>query len=95
MIKRYFYLFLCYNEIGGIMDYNYEENMHKVRKNGLLLTDKQVNVLEKYNINYNMFKSMNDLICEIEDILNNDYYEDLDNVSQELAEYNYYNNTNK
>jgi len=38
---------------------------------------------------------MNDLICEIEDILNNDYYEDLDNVSQELAEYNYYNNTNK
>jgi len=77
------------------MDYNYEENMHKVRKNGLLLTDKQVNVLEKYNINYNMFKSMNDLICEIEDILNNDYYEDLDNVSQELAEYNYYNNTNK
>lgn len=77
------------------MDFNYEENMHKVRENGLLLTDKQVNVLEKYDINYKNIRNMNELIYEIEDILNQDYYEDLDLVSKELAEYNYYNNTNK
>lgn len=69
--------------------------MHKVRENGLLLTDKQVNVLEKYDINYKNIRNMNELIYEIEDILNQDYYEDLDLVSKELAEYNYYNNTNK
>ena len=69
--------------------------MHKVRENGLLLTDKQVNVLEKYDINYKKIRNMNELIYEIEDILNQDYYEDLDLVSKELAEYNYYNNTNK
>lgn len=69
--------------------------MHKVRENGLLLTDKQVNVLEKYEINYKNIRNMNELIYEIEDILNQDYYEDLDLVSKELAEYNYYNNTNK
>ena len=95
MIKRYLYLFLCYNWCGDIMDFNYEENMHKVRENGLLLTDKQVNVLEKYEINYKNIRNMNELIYEIEDILNQDYYEDLDLVSKELAEYNYYNNTNK
>ena len=77
------------------MDFNYEENMHKVRENGLLLTDKQVNVLEKYDINYKNIRNMNELIYEIEEILNQDYYEDLDIVSKELAEYNYYNNTNK
>ena len=77
------------------MDFNYEENMHKVRENGLLLTDKQVNVLEKYEINYKNIRNMNELIYEIEEILNQDYYEDLDLVSKELAEYNYYNNTNK
>ena len=69
--------------------------MHKVRENGLLLTDKQVNVLEKYEINYKNIRNMNELIYEIEDILNQDYYEDLDLVSKELSEYNYYNNTNK
>ena len=69
--------------------------MHKVRENGLLLTDKQVNVLEKYDINYKHIRNMNELIYEIEDVLNQDYYEDLDLVSKELAEYNYYNNTNK
>ena len=69
--------------------------MHKVRENGLLLTYKQVNVLEKYDINYKNIRNMNELIYEIEDILNQDYYEDLDLVSKELAEYNYYNNTNK
>ena len=69
--------------------------MHKVRENGLLLTDKQVNVLEKYEINYKNIRNMNELIYEIEDILNQDYYEDLDLVSKEISEYNYYNNTNK
>ena len=69
--------------------------MHKVRENGLLLTDKQVNVLEKYEINYKNIRNMNELIYEIEDILKQDYYEDLELVSKELSEYNYYNKTNK
>ena len=35
------------------------------------------------------------LIYEIEEILNIEYYEDLDNLSIELSEFNYYQNTNK
>ena len=38
-------------ELVGLKDY--EKNMLKARNNGLLLTDNQVNTLEKYN-RYNL-----------------------------------------
>lgn len=79
-----------------IEDINYETKMHIKRENGLLLSDEQINILKKYNINYLKYNNMGSLIYEIEMILNDGVnYEDLENLSQELAEYNYYQNTNK
>ena len=75
---------------------NYDENMHVLRKNGILLSDKQIEILNKYNIDYLKFNNISSLIYEIEEILNNgEFSEDLENLSLELAEYNYYQNTNK
>ncbi len=78
-----------------IIDINYEKNMHKKRKNGIILSDEQIEILSKNNINYLNYTSLESLIYEIENILNIDYNEELDRISAELAEYNYYNNTNK
>ncbi|MBE6159573.1 MAG: hypothetical protein E7157_00785 [Lactobacillales bacterium] len=79
----------------NIEDINYESKMHTKRENGLLLSDEQINILKKYDIDYLKYNNMSSLIYEIEEILNIEYYEDLDNLSIELAEFNYYQNTNK
>lgn len=65
----------------------------------IYLNDNQIAVLEKYKINYKNCNSLQELIYELENYINDNYYtsdiEDLDWVSQSLSEFNYYNNTNK
>jgi hypothetical protein len=80
---------------------NIEEDFNKrslkQRKNGIYLSDEQIDILEKYNINYLNYNNINELIFYIEDYLNNSYMEleDLESVSEALSNFNYYNNTNK
>ncbi len=78
-----------------IIDINFDKKMHKKRDNGLLLSDEQIEILNKYDIDYLKYNNISSLIYEIEEILNEEYNEELDKVSGELAEFNYYNNTNK
>ncbi len=73
-----------------------DKSMIKMRGNGIYLSDNQIEVLEKYNIDYTNYASLSSLIFEIEEILNEETdIEDLEEVSQKLAEINYYNYTNK
>lgn len=78
-----------------IIDMNFDKKMHKKRDNGLLLSDEQIEILNRYNIDYLKYNNISSLIYEIEEILNEEYNEELDKVSGELSEFNYYNNTNK
>lgn len=55
----------------------------------------QINILKKYDIDINKYSNINELIYDIETILNEYSYDDLEWVSSSLSEYNYYNNTNK
>ena len=82
-------------DIDNIVGIDFYINMHKKRDNGMLLSDYQIEVLKKYDIDYLKYNNISSLIYEIEEILNADYNEDLDKLSSELAEFNYYNNTNK
>jgi len=61
----------------------------------LYLTNKEIEVLEKYDIEYHT--SINDLLFKIDEILNDadGEYPDLEEVSNSIAEFNYYHNTNK
>lgn len=73
-----------------------DKNMLKMRGNGIYLSDNEVQVLKKYNINYKKYPSLNSLIFEIEEILNEVVdADDLEQISSKLSELNYYNNTNK
>ena len=78
-----------------IIDIDFDKKMHKKRDNGLILSDEQIEVLNKYNINYLNYNNISSLIYELEEILNEEYNEELDKISSELSEFNYYNNTNK
>lgn len=68
----------------------------KKRKNGLILRDSHIEILKRNGINYEEFPNLNSLIFEIEEIINegNDD-EELEWLSEELSEINYYNYTNK
>lgn len=73
-----------------------DKSMIKMRGNGIYLSDNQIEVLKRYDIDYKKYSFLNSLIFEIEEILN---YEtnarDLEEISLRLSELNYYNNTNK
>lgn len=74
------------------------KNMLKNLDNGLLLSDAHIEILEKYSFNYKKYSSIEALIFDIEEFLNEEGDSDmgdLDWVSSDLAERNYYNNTNK
>lgn len=85
------------DEIKKIADsLDFESGMLQRCSNGLLLTNYEIQVLEKYNINYNSVSSLKEIIFLVEDILSDDStLDDLENISQSIAERDYYMNTNK
>lgn len=79
-----------------ITEVDIDKNIPKKRNNNLLLRDSQIEILKKYNINYEAHTSLKSLIFEIEEILNYETdLEDLEQLSEELEEMSYYNYTNK
>jgi len=83
-------------EIKKILDnINFENNKLIKINNNLYLTNNQIEILKRYNIEYTTSNSLRDLMIKIEEIL--DYYEieELENLLINLSERNYYENTNK
>ena len=67
-------------------------------KNGLLLTNQEVEVLRRYDIDYESCSSLTYVLFKIEDVLSLEVVDDamdLENISQSIAERDYYQNTNK
>ena len=92
------------NDIDTLIDelgisLNIEKSQLKTRSNGLLLSDEQIDILNNHNINYEQYQTLESLIFAIEDYINDvqGYMDitDIDELSKQLAEQNYYNNTNK
>ena len=67
----------------------------KRRKSGILLSDYQINALKRNNIDYNKYGNIHELLFDIEELLNDDYDDELDLVSGQLQEFIYYNETKK
>ena len=65
--------------------------------NNIYISEEQFDILKKYDIDVEKYNTINELVYDIEECLNDSYeeLEDLEWVSQTLSEYNYYNNTNK
>lgn len=77
---------------------NIDFNNNKLIKinNNLYLTNNQINILKRYNIDYETSNSLRDLMIKIEDIL--DYEEEIPELVElldNLSERNYYQFTNK
>ncbi len=77
------------------MEEDFEKRFLKPRKNGLWLSDEEVEILEKYGIGYQRCHSLIELLYQIDILLEQEDIEELDVLGTHLAERNYYQNTNK
>lgn len=63
---------------------------------GLLLTNKEIEILDRYNIDYKKCISLKEVIYLIEEVKEDeDEIDDLELISQSISERDYYLNTNK
>lgn len=81
------------SDLVGKLDFN--SNQIQDYGNGILLTNGEVAVLDKYKIDYQNCFSLKELICKIEYYLEEYGIEDLNQVSLSISERDYYYNTNK
>lgn len=73
-----------------------QKYMHKEIKKNIFLSDNQCAILLSYGIDPYKCASVEEILFQIDEILEDDSdADDLDNVSKEIAEFNYYANTNK
>lgn len=73
-----------------------EKTKLKKIKNDIYLSDAWIEVLERYDIDYRKYNSISALIFDIEEILNSGVEaNELEELSRDIQEFNYYNNTNK
>ena len=74
-----------------------ENKLKKV--NNIYLSTRQINTLNRHNIDYKNVLDIKELIFNVENYINENYmYEelgDLEDLSRELSEFNYYYNTRK
>ena len=82
------------NELDRVIQDIFEENQLEKINDDLYLTKRQIDIIKRYDIEYSN-KTIDGLIFELEDILNQEENEELDRLSMELSEFNYYHNTNK
>lgn len=83
-----------YNIDELVNEIDYEKNMHK-KINNMLLTEHQIEILKRYDIDYNKCTNMNELLYYIDECLDEIDSEELELIGNEIAEINYYINTNK
>ncbi len=83
------------NELVGSIDFN--SNKFNDIGNGILLTNKEIEVLDRYNIPYKNCTSLKEIIYQVEEIIADmDIVdEELDYISDTISERDYYQNTNK
>ncbi len=72
-----------------------EDDFLKLRENNLMLSDKDIKILEENGLNYLNYKSLSELIFAINQTLLYQENDSLENLSMKLEEYNYYNYVNK
>lgn len=74
------------------------KNLHKLYGNDIYLTDNDLEILKRYSFDINKYSSVKSLILDISEYLEEDYdnnSEDLEDLLNSLAEFDYYHNINK
>ena len=84
--------------VKNLIEEDLHTNFHNKYGNNIYLTDKEKEVLERYDFNINNYTDIKSLIFDISEYLddNSDLdLDDLESVEESLVEFDYYHNTNK
>ena len=82
-------------DINKLINQTIHNNSFVKINDNLYLTNYQIEVLNRYHIDYQNVSDIKNLIYLIEDYLEDDYEEELDELTNNLQEFSYYNYTNK
>lgn len=74
---------------------DYDKLLLKHYNNGILLSNYQIDVLKNNGFDFNKYANMEELLFDIEEYLNDEYDDELDLVSNQIAEIIYYRDTKK
>ena len=72
-----------------------DKSFLKRRKNGLMLSDNDIDILKRNGINYLEYNNLSELIFAICEALDEEASDELESLNMKLGEYNYYYYTNK
>ena len=84
--------------INNLIEEDLHTNFHNKYGNNIYLSDKEKEVLERYDFNVDNYSDVKSLIFDISEYLDDNMdleLDDLEGVETSLMEYNYYHNTNK
>lgn len=74
---------------------DFEKRFLKERNHGIWLSDEEVSILDRYEIPYQNCLSLTEILYYIDRLLEDEEIEELENISLQISERNYYQNTNK
>jgi len=74
---------------------NFEDNKLIKINNNLYLTNNQIDILNRYGIEYQTSNNIRDLMLKIENIIDKEDIEELELLLEKLAERQYYEETRK
>ena len=72
-----------------------DKSFLKRRKNGLMLSDNDIDILKRNGINYLEYNNLSELIFTICEALDEEASDELESLNMKLGEYNYYVYTEK
>ena len=72
-----------------------DKSFLKRRKNGLMLSDNDIDILKRNGINYLEYNNLSELIFAICEALDEEANDELESLNMKLGEYNYYVYTEK
>ena len=84
--------------INSLIEEDLHSNFHNRYGNDIYLTDKEKEVLERYDFDVNKYVDISSLIFDISEYLDDNLdleLDDLESVVTSLSEFNYYHNTDK
>jgi len=79
-----------------VSNLDFESGKFKNISKGIMLTNREIEILDRYDINYKKCGNLKEIIFEIEEVIPDlDDPEELEYVSSMLAERDYYQNSAK
>jgi len=84
-----------YNIEKLVSEINFNDNFIGYNNKGIILTNREIEVLKRNNIEYQKYSSVSELLYEIDEILNETDDDELEITANNISERNYYLNTKK